>query len=101
MFVAGAHSLEPPVQNFVRTLFSLANGPYEATLIEWSEDGRRIIVRDMDLFASSISAWKSKCPGYVHHGPIGNGSGERDHSQILEQRGEHIARCFEARRSKP
>jgi len=34
---------ERPIAPFVRTLYALLEGPYDETLCEWSEDGRRIV----------------------------------------------------------
>ncbi|KAH8091623.1 DNA binding protein [Aureococcus anophagefferens] len=52
---------ERPVAAFVRTLFSLLNGPYEDTLIAWSDDGERIVVADPSRFAAEV------CPKFFRH----------------------------------
>ena len=52
---------ERPVAAFVRTLFSLLNGPYEDTRIAWSDDGERIVVADPSRFAAEV------CPKFFRH----------------------------------
>jgi len=61
-------------------------------LDEGDGDGFRPCVKRFELPTSTamdaawldrayVAAWKSTCLGYVQHGPFGDGSGERDHSQ--------------------
>ena len=45
----------------MRTLFSLCNGPYAETLIDWSDDGERIVIADPPRFAEEI------CPKFFRH----------------------------------
>ena len=53
--------VERPIMPFIRTLFSMVNGPYGSTLIEWSDDGSRVVVRDARRFAAEA------CPRYFSH----------------------------------
>jgi transglutaminase-like putative cysteine protease len=57
----GVSVVEAPVAAFVRTLFSLVNGPYESTLVEWSPDGTKIVIRDPPRFAAEV------CPKFYRH----------------------------------
>jgi len=49
------------VAPFVWTLFSLLNGPYAETLVEWSSDGAGIVFADPPRFAAEV------CPRYFRH----------------------------------
>ena len=46
---------------FVRTLYALLEGPYDETLCEWSENGRRIVFPDPTEFAETV------CPQCFRH----------------------------------
>ena len=53
---------ERPVAPFVRTLYALLEGPYDETLCEWSENGRRIVFPDPTLFAETCVEIKLQAP---------------------------------------
>lgn len=50
-----------PVASFVRTLAMLLEGPGEETLVEWSENGRRVFFPDPTEFADTV------CPQHFRH----------------------------------
>ena len=52
---------ERPIAPFVRTLYALLEGPYDETLCEWSENGRRIVFPDPTQFAETV------CPQAFRH----------------------------------
>ena len=52
---------ERPIAPFVRTLYALLEGPYDETLCEWSENGRRIVFPDPTQFAETV------CPQCFRH----------------------------------
>ena len=52
---------ERPVAPFVRTLYALLEGPYDETLCEWSENGRRIVFPDPIQFVETV------CPQCFRH----------------------------------
>jgi len=52
---------ERPIAPFVRTLYALLEGPYDETLCEWSENGRRIVFPDPIQFAETV------CPQCFRH----------------------------------
>ena len=53
---------ERPVAPFVRTLYALLEGPYDETLCEWSENGRRIVFPDPTQFAETCVEIKLQAP---------------------------------------
>ena len=55
------YHIEQPIQNFVRTLYQLTNGPYESTLIDWTPDGSSIVIAEPARFAAEI------CPCFFRH----------------------------------
>lgn len=52
---------ERPIAPFVRTLYALLEGPYDETLCEWRDDGRRIVFPDPTCFAETV------CPRCFRH----------------------------------
>ena len=62
MKLAGASGeVERQMMPFVRTLFSMANGEYEGTLVEWTAKGTRIAIREPARFAAEV------CPKFFSH----------------------------------
>ena len=53
---------ERPIAPFVRTLYALLEGPYDETLCEWSENGRRIVFPDPAQFAETCVEIKLQAP---------------------------------------
>ena len=51
---------ERPVAPFIRTLYALLEGPYDETLCEWSENGRRIVFPDPTQSGSASQRARSR-----------------------------------------